>query len=137
MAGRGKTENLIKPSKDLTADEQRKRAIKAGKASAAKRKERKEMRETLAMMLSMPIKEGASVSPEDAKSYASLKGKNITVQEAMVASMVNSALKGNVKAFNSIVGIMGEKPAKEIDLTVNTNPFTELTTDELRKLADG
>lgn len=137
MAGRGKTENLIKPSKDLTAEEQRKRASKAGKASAKKRRERKEMRETLAMLLSMPLKDNASVSPEEVKSYAALKGKNITVSDAMACSMINSAIKGNVKAFNAIIGIMGEKPAKEIDVTVNTNPFADLTTEELRKLADG
>lgn len=136
MAGRGKTENLIKPSKDLTAEEQRKRASKAGKASAKKRRERKEMRETLAVMLSMPLNEGDSVSPEDLQNYAALKDQNITVQDAIVGAMIKSAMKGNVKAFNSIIGIMGEKPAKEIDLTVNTNPFTELTTEELRKLIE-
>ena len=50
----------------------------AEKANETKRK-RKEMRETLDILLNMPLKKGKVYSAEEIKSFADLKGKYITI----------------------------------------------------------
>lgn len=112
-----------------------------GRKGAAKTKEiirkKKEMRETLNILLSMPMKKNGKVySAEDLKSFADLKGKNITIDEAMMVCLVQKALKGDLSAITMIRDTIGEKPAEKVEATVKKNPFDELTADELRKLIE-
>lgn len=86
---------------------------KGGIASGKARRERKAMRETLEIMMSMPLKGGKNVDIGDVKSFASLKGKNINVSEALALSILQNAMNGNVKAFAQIMELMGEnKPGR-------------------------
>ncbi len=86
---------------------------KGGIASGKARRERKAMRETLEIMMSMPLKGGKNVDIGDVKSFAALKGKNINVSEALALSILQNAMNGNVKAFAQIMELMGEnKPGR-------------------------
>ena len=107
--------------------------IGAQKSKETKRK-RKEMRETLDVLLKMPMKKGKVYSAEDIKCFADLKGKNITIDQAMMVCLVQKALKGDLSASSMIRDTIGEKPAEKVEATVTKNPFDELTADELRKL---
>lgn len=101
------------------------------------RRERKEMKETLDILLSMPMKKNGKVySAEELKSFADLKGKNITIDQAMMVCLVQKALKGDLSAITMIRDTIGEKPAEKIQAEVKKNPFDELTADELRKLIE-
>ena len=71
---------------------------KAGIASGKARRRRKALNETLNDLLSMPIQDGKTKDLESIKSLASIKGKNITVQEALVLAQIQKALKGDAKA---------------------------------------
>ena len=109
---------------------------KWGKIGAEKsievRRKRKEMRETLDILLNMPMKKGKVYTAEDIKCFADLKGKNITIDQAVMVCLIQKALKGDLSAIAMVRDTVGEKPAEKVEVT--KNPFDELTADELRKL---
>ena len=107
---------------------------KGGLAKREATRRRKEMRETLDILLNMPMKKGKVYSAEDVKYFADLKGKNITIDQAMMVCLVQKALKGDLSAIGMVRDTVGEKPVEKIDATVTKNPFDELTADELREL---
>ena len=109
--------------------------IGAQKSIETKRK-RKEMRETLDVLLKMPMKKGRVYDAEDIKCFAELKGKNISIDQAMMVCLIQKALKGDLSAIAMIRDTVGEKPVEKVEATVTKNPFDELTADELRKLID-
>lgn len=112
MAG---IDNLTTPS----TDEARKRGRKGGVASGKARREKKLMRETLDSLLSMPLKNGKSANVEDIKSLAALKGKNISVQEAILIAQVQKAMKGDTRAAEYVRDTIGQKPVDSIDMNMN------------------
>lgn len=107
--------------------------IGAQKSIETKRK-RKEMRETLDVLLKMPMKKGKVYDAEDIKCFAELKGKNISIDQAMMVCLIQKALKGDLSAIAMIRDTVGEKPVEKVEATVTKNPFDELTADELREL---
>ena len=107
----------------------------AEKANETKRK-RKEMRETLDILLNMPLKKGKVYSAEEIKSFADLNGKNITIDQALMVKLIQKALKGDLNAIGMVRDTVGEKPVEKVEATVKKNPFDELTADELRKLIE-
>lgn len=110
-------ENLVSLG-DRTIEEQREIARKGGIASGKARKEKKLLKDELAIIMENVNKDGK------------------TYQELISTALVKEALKGNTKAYEIIRDTMGQKPKEEINLygEVN-NPYSELTTEELRKLA--
>lgn len=112
MAG---TDNLLK-AEDLTSEELRERARKGGIASVKARREKKLFRETLESLLSMPMKDGNDVSVDDIKSFAGIKGANISVQEAILIAQVQKAMKGDTRAAEYVRDSIGQKPSDKIQL---------------------
>ena len=91
-------------------NEARKRGRAGGIASGKARREKKMMRETLDMLLSMPMKNGKFADVENIRSFAALKGKNISVQEAM---------KGDTRAAEYVRDTIGQKPTDSVDMNMN------------------
>ena len=91
----------------------------AEKANETKRK-RKEMRETLDILLNMPLKKGKVYSAEEIKSFAELKGKNITIDQAMIITLVQKALKGDLNAITMVRDTVGEKPTDKMEIKDTT-----------------
>lgn len=98
MAKRGNTNNLIK-NKDLTPEQRRENARKAGLASAEAKKKRKTLREELLALL-------------ETNQY----------QEKMSLSLIKQAVGGNTKAFEVIRDSIGERPSDKLELEP-TKPF--------------
>ena len=111
---------------------------KGGLAKREAVRKRKEMRETLDILLNMPMKKGKVYTAEDIKCFADLKGKNITIDQAMMVCLIQRALKGDLSAIAMVRDTIGEKPVEnvKVDANVTKNPFDELTADELRKLIE-
>jgi hypothetical protein len=82
---------------------------KAGKASGVARREKKALKETLEMLLRMPVEDGSLDDIDKIKSFGALNGKNVSVQEAVVMSAIQKALNGDIKAFKAIAEIMNDK----------------------------
>ena len=91
----------------------------AEKANETKRK-RKEMRETLDILLNMPLKKGKVYSAEEIKSFADLKGKNIAIDQAMMVCLVQKALKGDLNAISMVRDTVGEKPTDKMEIKDTT-----------------
>lgn len=117
-------DNLI-PQSERTKEEQRRIARSGGIASGKARREKKAMRETLEALLSMPMKGGKTADVEAIKNFAELKGKNITVQDAMVIAMLQKAMKGNVTAAEWIRDTAGQKPVENMNMNMNLPVFFE------------
>ena len=130
-------DNLIKNS-ERTPQERKQRARQMGIASGKARRERKLIRETLDVLLSMPIKNGKSASIDTIKSLASIKGKNISVQEAIAIAQIQKAMKGDTRAAEYVRDTIGQKPVENLVMTGEVNnPFADLSTEDLKKLIDG
>lgn len=127
-------DNLI-PQSERTKAEQREIARKGGIASGEKRREKKAMKETLEILLQMPLKSGKATDLDEIKNIAALKGKNITVQEAIMLAQIQKAMKGDTKAAEYVRDTSGNKLKEGVELSGGiNNPFAGLSTDELRKL---
>lgn len=84
--------------------------VRSGEARRAK----KRMKESLEILLTMPLKgRGQITEIEDIKAFAQLKGKNLTVEQAMLIAQIQKALKGDPKAFELIRDTSGQNPIKE------------------------
>ncbi len=128
MAGK---DNLKTPS----SAEARSNGKKGGIASGKARREKKAMKETLETLLQMPLKSGKAVDLDKIKDIAALKGKNITVQEAIMLAQIQKAMKGDTKAAEYVRDTSGNKLKEGVELSGGiNNPFAGLSTDELRKL---
>ncbi len=112
MAG---TENLIK-AENLTSEELRQRARKGGIASGKARREKKLFRETLETILSMSLNQGKDVSVDDIKNFASIKGQNISVQDAILIAQIQKAMKGDTRAAEYVRDTIGENPTNKVNL---------------------
>ena len=106
--------------KPFTSKQSREEAVKNGKkggiASGRAKREKKAMRETLEELLAMPIKDGTSDDIEKIKSIAGIKGKNITMQEAIMVAMLNKAAKGDVRAAEYVRDTIGQKPTDKMNI---------------------
>ena len=99
----------------LTTSEAREIGKKGGQASAKKRQERKTLKEELLLLLS----EG-------------------DIQNKISLALLQEAQKGNTKAYEIIRDTIGEKPKENINVSGEVNnPFAGMTTEELRKIANG
>ena len=119
-----KEDNLI-PNSERTPKERKAMARKAGIASGKARREKKAMRETLDILLSMPMKDGEYADVGSIQSFAAIKGKNISVQEAILIAQVQKAMKGDTKAAEYVRDTMGEKPGESVEMTMNLPVFFE------------
>lgn len=128
----------VKNSKDTqfrSGDEAVESAKKGGIASGKARREKKAMKETLQVLLSMPLESKENIDIEGIESIAALKGKNITVQEAIMLKQIQKAMKGDTKAAEYIRDTSGNKLKEHVAISGGiNNPFEGMTTEELKKL---
>lgn len=115
-------QNLI-PNSERTPSQLREQARKGGIASGKARKQRKLMQEVANNILNMPLKDGTI---DEIRNLAEVRGLNITVQEAILISMVKKALKGDSKAAAYVRDTAGQMPTSNI----------EVKTEVSSKLAD-
>lgn len=111
-------EDLIPQSK-RTKEEQKEIARKGGIASGKVRREKKMLRDTLEELLKMPMKDGKLADIDEIKSIAGVKGKNITMQEAIMLSMLGKAVNGDVKAAEYVRDTIGQKPDSRMNIDMN------------------
>ena len=123
------------PMKERSPEERSEIARLGGIASGVAKREKKRTKDILDVFLSMPLKKRKTAEIEEIQAYELLKGKNITVNEAIQLKQVQRALNGDLSSATYIRDTVGEKPIDTVNATVN-DPFAGLTTDELRKLID-
>jgi len=116
-------------------NEARERGRAGGIASGKARRAKKEMRETLESILAMSMKTGKIVDVDNIRSFAGLKGKNISVQDAILIAQIQKAMKGDTRAAEYVRDTVGQKPTDNVALSGSVaNPFEGLTTEQLEKM---
>lgn len=93
---------------------------KAGVASGEAKRRKKLMKESLEILCQLPAKGGRATDVESIKNFAELKGKNITVEQAMLIAQIKKALNGDTSALIFIRDTMGQKPIDEQRVETNS-----------------
>lgn len=117
MAGE---ENLI-PQSERTKEEQREIARQGGIASGKARREKADLRHALEMLLE--------------KKYKDKNGNTMTGTEAISAKLFEQAMKGNIRAFETLRDTVGQKPVDKVEMKTDVN--IEESTARLKSLFDG
>ena len=104
---------------NMTPEERRELGRKGGIASGEAKRKKKAMRERLEILLDLPLKSGRETDLESIKNFAALKGKNITVQDAMMIAQIHKALKGDTNAAAFVRDTAGENPSVKMEADVD------------------
>lgn len=103
-------ENLLRPE-DLTPDELRERASKAGKASVKARRRKKTIKELITHSLDIKIKDIQDPGIREQFLIASgSKNGDITIGEAIPNGIILGAIKGDGRMTKILLDLLGESP---------------------------
>lgn len=106
-----------------------------GKIGAQKsievRRKKKEARQVIETFLSMPLRKGRIADIDSIKSFMDMKGKNVTVTEAIQLQLIQKALKGDLNAMSMILSMTGEKPSDKVDINATVTPVIISGEDDL------
>lgn len=103
----------------MTPEERREAGRKGGIASGEAKRAKKAMRERLEILLDMKLKSGKGIDIESIQSFAELKGKNITVQDALMIAQIQKALKGDTNAAAFVRDTAGQNPTQKIETDID------------------
>lgn len=104
-------EENLKPfgSGQLSESEEREMRSRGGKKSGETRRRKKTMKETARMMLDMEIPAAGKELKAKLKAMG-ISEEDFTYQSAIMAGILNQAMKGNVKAAAFLRDTIGENP---------------------------
>lgn len=111
-------ENL-KPQSERTKEEQREIARKGGIASGKARAEKRDLRKALEALLE--------------KDFKDKSGNTISGTEAITTKLFEQAMKGNVKAFETLRDTVGQKPVEKVE-QVNIDMEYEQSVEYIKKM---
>lgn len=115
MANPNPDQSNLRKFTDMTPEEHRELSKKGNKASMESKRARKSMREMLDYLMEKKIK--------------NCDGDDITTQEAILISMIDSAInKANVKAATFIRDTIGEKPVDKVEFKPSEETLKEVNT---------
>ena len=103
----------------MTTKELQEAGRKGGIKSGETKRNKKAMKETLELLLSMPLKNRKLIEPEQIKSFADLNGKNIDIQTAILIAQIQKALKGSVTSAEFLRDTVGQRPEDIINLNTD------------------
>ena len=103
----------------MSPEERRECGRRGGIASGEAKRAKKAMKERLEIILDMPLKSGKGADIEAIKNFAALKGKNITVQDAMMIAQIQKALKGDTTAAAFVRDTAGQNPTQKVEAEVD------------------
>ena len=121
---------------NMTPEERRENGRKGGIASGEAKRRKKAMKERLEILLELPLKSGRETDLESIKNFAALKGKNITVQDALMLAQIQKALKGDTTAATFVRDTVGDKPGDSVRLSGHVDTGTEMLSDIIRQLSE-
>ena len=105
------------PLKKFTPEELRENGRKGGIASGVAKRKKTAMKETLEVLLSMPLTQKKCYEVEEIQSFAQLKGKNVSVETAIMIKQIQRALAGDLPAAEFIRDTSGQTPTKDLNIS--------------------
>ena len=106
------SDNLI-PFNELTEEKQREIASKGGKASVKARKEKKRMKEYINILLGLDVK---SPKARETLRQLGIEDEDMTNEMAMMAAIMNKAMKGDIQAVNFLRDTSGQMPVNKMEI---------------------
>lgn len=110
----------LKPNKDTqfkSGQEAVENGRKGGLKAQENRRTRKKEQEEWAMLLNLAMESGTT---ENISCLKDAKSKNLTIGKAMKVKLITEALKGNIKAYETIMRYAGaEEKEEEQDQSTN------------------
>lgn len=111
--------------KPFTSDQSREEAAengrKGGIASGEARRQKRDLRRALEILLE--------------KDYTDKKGKTMSGAEAITTKLFEQAMKGNVKAFETIRSTVGQDPVQKVE-NINIDVEYQQSVDLVKKLME-
>ena len=101
---------------DFTPEERRENGRKGGIASGIAKRKKAEMKKTLELLLTMPLQNKKCHEIEDIQNFAQLKGKNVTVEAAILIRQIQRALAGDLPSAEFIRDTSGQKPTNDVNI---------------------
>lgn len=102
------------------------RASLMGKRSGEARRAKKNMQETIKALLDLALYSGEKVqTAEDVQALAELKGKNVSVGEAIAIAQIQKALKGDTTSASFVISSAGEKPADKVEVGMSVEEYVK------------
>lgn len=98
------SQNLV-PNSERTPEQRKTNATKAGRASGAARRRKKDLRMALEILLDKKY-------PQYDKNGNLLR--KVSGTEAITAKLFEQAMKGNIKAFETIRATVGQDPVQKV-----------------------
>ena len=105
------SQNLV-PIEHLSNEEAKKRGRNGGKASGEARRKKKTIKETINLLLTMPVFNDKMKKQMQELGYTD---EELTNQTALVLAIYKRALTGDVNAFNTIADRSGEVIKQKIE----------------------
>lgn len=102
--------------RDFTPEELKENGRKGGIASGEAKRKKKAMQETLNVLLGMPLQNKKCHDVEDIQSFAQLKGKNVSVETAIIIKQIQRALAGDLPSAEFIRDTSGQKPTNDVNI---------------------
>ena len=121
---------------NMTPEQRAENGRKGGIASGEAKRRKKAMRERLEVLLELPLKSGKSADLDSIKNFAALKGKNITVQDALMLAQIQKALKGDTTAATFVRDTVGDKPNDKTIITGNVDTGADKLANILAQLKE-
>ena len=103
--------------KEFTSEERAENGRKGGIASGEAKRKKKRMRETLDVLLQMPLTQKKCYDIDEIQSFAQLKGKNISVEAAILIKQLQRALAGDLASAEFIRDTSGQAPKNDISIS--------------------
>ncbi len=104
------------PLKEFTPEERKENGRKGGIASGIAKRKKAAMKETLEVLLTMPLNNRKCYEVDEIQNFAQLKGKNVTVEAAIMIKQIQRALAGDLPSAEFIRDTSGQKPKNEVDV---------------------
>ena len=117
----GNEQNLKPFTSDQSREEAAENGRKGGIASGEARRRKRDLRLALEILLE--------------KEYTDKKGKVMTGAEAITTKLFEQAMKGNVKAFETIRSTVGQDPVQKVE-QVNIDAEYEQSVEYVRRLME-
>ena len=101
-------ENLI-PMNERSKSEARELGRKGGIESGKVRKQNADIKKRLKEIASMALRDG---DVDEITTLADAKSANLSISDALLVKLVVMALGGNIKAMNTLMGMLGNDPGE-------------------------
>lgn len=118
-------EDKLIPFQNRTHEEMVEIGRKGGINSRKKARERATMKKDLTYLLGRTVKSDMFLEPEQYERLALLHGRKITVQQAIMVSMINNAVNGDVRSAEFIRDTSGQKPTDKVELGMTIEEYVK------------